>query len=81
MKWREASGVLCVKRIPMSLKSKFYRKVVRSTMPYGSKFRAVDRRIEQSLSVAEMRMFRWTGGVTREDRIRNKYVRGSVSVM
>jgi hypothetical protein len=32
----------------------------------------IDRRIEQSMSVVEMRMLRWTSGVTKEDRIRNE---------
>jgi hypothetical protein len=36
-------------------------------MLYGS---AIDRRIEQSTSVAEMRMLRWMSGETREDRMR-----------
>jgi len=35
---------------------------------------AADRRIEQSTSVTEMTMFRWTSGVTGEDRIKNEYV-------
>jgi len=30
--------------------------------------------------VAEMRMLRWMSGVTRADRIRNKYVRNSIGV-
>jgi len=34
-------------------------------------------RIEQSMSDAKMRMLRWISGVTREDRIREKYIRGS----
>jgi len=34
MKWREAFGVLCDKRIPMTLKVKFYRSVMRPTMLY-----------------------------------------------
>jgi hypothetical protein len=40
----------------------------------------VDRRIEQSISDAEMKMFRWMSRVTREDRIMNEYVRGSIGV-
>jgi hypothetical protein len=40
----------------------------------------VDRKIEQSMSVTEMRMLRWMNGVTREDSINNKYVRGSIGV-
>jgi hypothetical protein len=36
MKWREALGVLCDKRIPIRLKSKFYRSIVRPTMLYSS---------------------------------------------
>jgi len=40
----------------------------------------VDRRIEQSTSIVEMRMHKWMRGVTRKDRIRNGYVRGSYGV-
>lgn len=29
MKWREALGILCDKKVPMRLKDKFYRNVVR----------------------------------------------------
>lgn len=36
MKRRKASGVLCEMRIPMGLKGKFYRIVVRPTMLCGS---------------------------------------------
>jgi len=31
--------------------------------------------------VAEMRMLRWMSGVTKEDRIRNEYVRGNIEIV
>ncbi|KAL4104536.1 hypothetical protein QTP88_019831 [Uroleucon formosanum] len=81
MKWREASIVLCDKRFSTKLKGKFYWSVARPTMVYGSECWAAGRRIEwQSMSGTEMRMLRWMSGVTREDRIKNEYVRGSIGV-
>jgi hypothetical protein len=32
------------------------------------------------MSVAEMIILRWMSGLTREDRIRNKYMRSSIGV-
>jgi len=49
----------------MRLKDMFYNNVVRPAVFYGSKCWAVDKKIEQrmsEMSVAEMRMFRWTSG-------------------
>jgi len=34
-KWKYVSGVLCDKRIPVGLKGKIYRMVVRPTVLYG----------------------------------------------
>jgi hypothetical protein len=65
MKWREASGVLCDKRIPIKLKGQVYKNLVKPTMLYVPKCWAVDRRIEQTISVVEMRMLRWMSGVIR----------------
>ena len=36
MKWRQASGVLCDKRIQRKLKGKFYRTAIRPAMLYGA---------------------------------------------
>ena len=34
MKWRQASGVLCDKKVPQKLKGKFYRTAIRPAMLY-----------------------------------------------
>jgi len=81
MKWREASGALCDKRISVRLKPKFYRSIVRPTnMLYGSECWVVDEKIKPNMRVAEMRMLRWMSRVKGEDRIRNEYVSGSICV-
>ena len=36
MKWRQASGILCDKRVPQKLKGKFYRMTIRPAMLYGA---------------------------------------------
>jgi len=36
MTWREVSGVLCGKKIPMRMKGKFYKSLLRPTVLYGS---------------------------------------------
>ena len=79
-KWREASGILCDKRMPMKLKGKYYCTVVRPVMTYSAECRALKKSQEQKLSVAEMKMLRMMCGVTRRDRVRNEYVRGSIGV-
>jgi hypothetical protein len=80
MKWREASGVLCDKRIPIRLKGTYYKAVVRTAMMYGTKCWVVNRKTEQRMSVEKMRMLRWMSGVTRDGKMRNEYIRGSIGV-
>lgn len=48
-------------------------------MIYGSECWVVDRNIERSMSVAEMRMLKWMSAVTKH-KIRNEYVRGGIGV-
>ena len=36
IKWRQASGILCDKRVPQNLKSKLYRTAIRPAMLYGA---------------------------------------------
>ena len=80
MKWRQASGILCDKRVPQKIKGKFYRTAVRPAMLYGAECWPTKRRHVQQLGVAEMRMLRWMCGHTRKDRIRNDDIRDRVGV-
>ena len=36
LKWKSTSRVLCDRKVPLKLKGKFYRVVVRSALMYGS---------------------------------------------
>ncbi|ONM53905.1 Retrovirus-related Pol polyprotein LINE-1 [Zea mays] len=80
MKWHQASGVLCDKRVPRKLKGKFYRTVIRPAMLYGAKCCPTKRRHIQQLSVAEMCILRWICGHTRLDRVRNDDIRERLGV-
>ena len=55
IKWRQASGVLCDKRVPQKLKGKFYRTAIRPAMLYGAECCPTKIRHVQQLDVAEMR--------------------------
>ena len=80
MKWRNASGFICDRKIPNKLKGKFYRTAIRPAMLYGSECWALKGQQEQKMGVTEMRMLRWMSGHTRKDKLRNGYIRGKVGV-
>ncbi|PUZ51570.1 hypothetical protein GQ55_6G198300 [Panicum hallii var. hallii] len=80
LKWWQASGVLCDKKVRQRLKGKFYRTAIRSAMIYGAECWLTKRRHVQQLSVAEMRMLHWFCGHTRRDRIQNEEIRDRVGV-
>ena len=79
--WRRITGVVCDKRVPVKLKGKIHKAVVRPAMMYGLETAPIKKTEEKKLDVAEMKMLRWMSGVTREDRIRNEYIRGSLKVV
>ncbi|KAK3527799.1 hypothetical protein QTP86_006780 [Hemibagrus guttatus] len=78
--WRKVSGVLCDRKISARIKGKVYRTVVRPAMLYGLETVSLRKRQESELEVAELKMLRLSLGVTRLDRIRNKYIRGTAHV-
>ena len=51
MKWCQASGVLCDKRVPQKLKGRFYRTAIRPAMLYGAECWPTKRRHVQQLGV------------------------------
>ena len=78
--WRDVLGVLCDRRIPVQLKGKVYKTVVRSAMMYGMMAIPIKKVNEKRMNVAERKMLRWMSGVTRRDRIPNMRIRGTVKV-
>ena len=81
MNWRKSSGILCDRRISAKVKGKFYKSVVRPAMLYGAETWPIKKEQERRMEVSEMRMLRWMCGVTRSDKIRNEWIRGTVKVV
>ncbi|MCJ8732712.1 hypothetical protein PDJAM_G00214370 [Pangasius djambal] len=78
--WRKVSGVLCDRKISARIKRKVYKTVVRPAMLYGLETVSLRKRQESELEVAELKMLRFSLGVTSLDRIRNEYIRGTAHV-
>ena len=74
------SGVLCDRKLSARVKGKMYKSVVRPAILYGMETVAVTERQVGKMEVAELKMVRWALGVTRKDKIRNEYVRGSAKI-
>ena len=80
MSWRKVSGVLCDRKLSAKVKGKMYKSVVRPTMLYGMETVAVTERQMGKMEVAELKMVRWALGVTRKDKIRKEYMRGTAEI-
>ena len=74
------SGVICDRRVPARVKGKVYKVAVRPAMLYGLETVALTKRQEAEMEVAELKMLRFSLGVTRMDKIRNEYIRGTAQV-
>ena len=75
--WRRMSGVICDRRVPARVKGKVYKVAVKAAMLYGLETVALTKRQEAEMEVAELKMLRFSLGVTRMDKIRNEYIRGT----
>ena len=78
--WKKCSGVLCDRRMPVKLKGKVHKTVIRPAMLYGAETWATTKGQEKRIELTEMRMLRWMCGVTRKDKIRNEHIRGTTRV-
>ena len=67
--------MLCDKRIPLVLKGRMYRMVVRLELLYGAEFWPIKKYQVQRMKVVEMRMLCWMCGHTRLDSIINEVIR------
>jgi len=79
-KWKATSGVLCDKRVPLGLKGKVYRMVVRPAVLHGSECWPLKKAQAHRLMVAKMQMVRWMCGFTRIDGVRNCVIRDLAKV-
>ena len=77
-KWKNASKVLCDKRISLRVKGRAYRMVARPALLYGAECWPTKKSHLQRMKVAEMRMIRWICGHTRLDKISNEIIRGKL---
>ena len=80
MKWKQLTGVLCDKKVPIKMKDKMYKTVIKPTIIYGAESWAVRKKYETRLHVAEMRMLRWIRGKTRKDHVRNQIIQEDAKV-
>ena len=72
--------MLCDKRVPEKVKGKMYKTIVRSAMLYGMETVAMTKRQERKMEVAEMKMLRFSLGMTRVNRLRNEEIRERLGV-
>ena len=78
--WKKVSGVICDRRLPARVKGKVHSSVVRPAMVYGLELVAVTKKQAEEMEVAGIKMLRFAIGVTKKDKIRNEYIRGTVKV-
>jgi len=79
LKWRQVTGVLCDRRMPIRLKAKIYR-VVRPVALYGCECWPAAASHERALHAMEMRVLRWSLGLIRLDHVANIDIRTGLKV-
>ena len=67
--WREISGLLLNKGIPLARRGMVFDVCIRSVMLYGGETWALTKRLESLLVGCDHRMLRYMARVTRRDRV------------
>ena len=67
-------------RLPARVKGIVYSLVVRPAMVYGLETVAVTKKQVQEMEVVQVKMLRFAMDVTKKDKIRNEYIRGTIKV-
>ena len=74
-KWRELTGVILDKKMPLKLKMKIYKTTIRPVLLYGAETWALKRKEEELLERTEMRMVRWIAGISLLERRESQDIR------
>ena len=69
------NGSMYGKKMPLKLKGKVYRTVIRPVIMYGSETWAMRKEDEKMMETAEMKMLRWNTGITKLDKVKNEVTR------
>ena len=79
-KRREVTGVICDKKVPVKLKHKIYKTVIRPTMTYGDECWTMKKKDEMLMNNTEMRILRCIQGVSLREHKRNEEIRETATV-
>lgn len=71
------SGVICDKRLSVRVKGESYNAMVRLEILYGLEMVPLTKRQEPQLESADLKMLILSLRVTRNNRVRNDYIRGT----
>ena len=78
--WKRITGVMCDRKVSASVKGQLYKTMVRLAVMYGIETLAVTKTQERKMQVAEIKILRWSLGITRKNRIRNEEIQRIVEV-
>ena len=79
-KWREVTGVICDKKVPVKLKHKMYKTVIIPSMTYGDECWTMQKKDEMLMNKTEMRMLQWIQGVSLREHTRNEEIMEAATV-